>query len=150
MQAEELVTITDPRDPLYGQTFKLHFIENKQHRGKCCIVQFRNDVTRHIPLQVTDRAPEPIDIYPIPLDLTSVRQLQTTFAQIVCQKVIGTEDGTLASCSQPASCGTPARSSHPCAGCVDAANGCATAKSLPSDGTDLSPAPNKAGRGGEE
>jgi hypothetical protein len=150
LQTEEQVTITDPRDPLYGQTFKLHFIENKQHRGKCCIVEFKNDITRHIPIQVTDQAPEPIVIFPLPLDLTSVRQLQTIFARIVCQKVTGTEDGTLDSCSQSAPCGTTARSSDRCAGGVDAANGCATAKSLPNPSTGMSPAPDKAERGGEE
>lgn len=81
------MTVTDPRHPLYGQTFHLSHITNKQYLGRCCVVWPQEGIERNIPLEATDRSTEPITIFPLPLDLSSVRQLLVAFERMMSQSV---------------------------------------------------------------
>jgi hypothetical protein len=93
LQSGEVVTVIDPRDPLYRQTFTLLFVENKSYRGKCCVVRMETGIERHIPISVTDQAMDPICSYPLPLNLSSVRELLVLYARMICQIAERTEDG---------------------------------------------------------
>lgn len=75
----------DPRHPLYGQTFPLLHIKNKQEMVRSCLVQLAEDVERLIPIQVTDLAMAAPDTFPVPLDISSLHRLTETFARIVAQ-----------------------------------------------------------------
>ena len=92
---EETVTVVDPRHPLYGRRFALIGFANREPEGRCCIVSDQEPVKRYIPLAVTDRSLEPFGVYPLPLSLTSVRQLLATYQRIVSQSAGGTEDETV-------------------------------------------------------
>ena len=81
------MTVTDPRHPLYGQTFHLSHIANKQYLGRCCVVWPQEGIERNIPLEATDHSTEPITIFPLPLDLSSVRQLLVAFQRMMSQSV---------------------------------------------------------------
>lgn len=87
------MTVIDPRDPLYGQTFTLLFVENKSYRGKCCVVRMETGIERHIPISATDLSPDPIQSYPLPLNLSSVRELLAVYARMIRQTAERTEDG---------------------------------------------------------
>jgi hypothetical protein len=89
---EEAVTITDPRHPLFGQTLPLMEIANKQYLGRCCVVLLREGVDLFVPLAATDRSPEPLALYPLPLDLISVRQLLVTYGRIISHPAEGTDN----------------------------------------------------------
>ena len=93
LQSRETVTVIDPRDPLFGQTFTLLFVENKSYRGKCCVVRMETGIERHIPISVTDLSPDLIQSYPLALDLSSVRELLAVCARIISLTAEGTEDG---------------------------------------------------------
>jgi hypothetical protein len=90
--SEEQITVIDPRHPLYERTFPLIEIAPKQYLGLCCVVAYRPPLMRYIPLVATDRSPEPLVIYPLPLNLDSVQQLLATYKKIVSQPAEGTED----------------------------------------------------------
>ena len=91
------MTVTDPRHPLYGQTFHLSHIANKQYLGRCCAVWPQEGIERNIPLEATDRCTEPITIFPLPLDLSSLRQLLVAFERIESQEepMEEKEDGSI-------------------------------------------------------
>ena len=93
VSANETVTIIDPRHPLYDRTFPLLDIANRAHIGRACVIQLRDGLERIVPLAVTDRAPESVTIFPLSLNLSSVRQLVRTFGRITSQLKEGTEDG---------------------------------------------------------
>lgn len=93
--ATETVTIVDPRHPLYGRTFPLIDIANRSHIGQACVIQLRDDLERTVPLAVTDRASESVAIFPLSLNLSSVRQLLRAFRRITSQLKEGTEDGVI-------------------------------------------------------
>jgi len=93
VRSRETVTVIDPRDPLYGQTFTLQFIENKSYRGKCCVVRMETGIERHIPISVTDLSSDPIQSYPLALDLSSVRKLLAVYECIIRLTAERTEDG---------------------------------------------------------
>ena len=93
LQSRETVTVVDPRDPLFGQTFTLLFVENKSYRGKCCVVRMETGIERHIPISVTDLWPDPIQIYPLALNLSSVRELLAAYARIIRLTAERVEDG---------------------------------------------------------
>lgn len=80
-----MVTVVDPRHPLYDQTFPLLHIRNKQELVRCCLVQLTENVERLIPIQVTDLALSVPDIFPVPLDISSLHSLTDTFAHIAAQ-----------------------------------------------------------------
>jgi hypothetical protein len=94
LQGDEIVTVIDPRDPLYGQSFTLLFVENKSYRGECCVVRMETGIERHIPISVTDQAPEQFRIYPLPLNLSSVRELLAVYARLIRQLTERAEDGS--------------------------------------------------------
>jgi len=79
------VTVIDPRHPLYDQNFPLLHIKNKQELVRSCLVQLTKDVERLIPVQVTDLAMSAPDIFPVPLDISSLHSLTQTFARIAAQ-----------------------------------------------------------------
>jgi hypothetical protein len=58
------------------------------------VIQLRDDLERTIPLAVTDRASESVVIFPLSLNLSSVRQLLRAFRRITSQLKEGTEDGS--------------------------------------------------------
>jgi hypothetical protein len=78
----EVVTIIDPHHPLFGRTFPLLSIVRSANSVQCCVVQFNQDRLRRISIEVTDRSPQPISQYPIPLNLSSLGQLLKAFANI--------------------------------------------------------------------
>jgi hypothetical protein len=88
------VTVTDPRHPLSGQAFPLIGITTTRQQGCCCVVWLREGVEQSLPLAATDRSSESIDIFPIPIDLPSVRQLLATYERIESQSVGGTKGGS--------------------------------------------------------
>ena len=79
------MTVTDPRHPLYGQTFPLVYITNKPYSGRCCVLWLQEGIERNVPVAATDRSKEPLTIFPIPLNLSSVRQLLITCERIRSQ-----------------------------------------------------------------
>jgi hypothetical protein len=50
-------------------------------------------IERHIPISVTDQAVDPICSYPLPLNLSSVRELLAVYARMIRQITERTEDG---------------------------------------------------------
>jgi hypothetical protein len=93
LQSRETVTVMDPRDPLFGQTFILLFVENKSYRGKCCVARMETGIERHIPISVTNLSPGSIQSYPLALDLSSVRKLLAVYARMIRLTAERTEDG---------------------------------------------------------
>jgi hypothetical protein len=89
----ETITVIDPRDPLFGQTFTLLFVENKSYRGKCCVVRMETGIERHIPIVVTNLSPGSIQSYPLALDLSSVRKLLAVYTRLIRLSAERTEDG---------------------------------------------------------
>ena len=79
------MTVTDPRHPLYGQTLTLVYITNKPYSGRCCVVWLQEGIERNVPVEATDRSTEPLIIFPLPLNLSSVRQLLATCERMVPQ-----------------------------------------------------------------
>jgi len=77
------VTIIDPRHPLFGRTLPLFHITNKQHQGRCCVVLLQEGIERIVPLKATDRSSEPIQEFPLSIDLSSVKQLCEVFGRIL-------------------------------------------------------------------
>jgi hypothetical protein len=86
--------VVDPRHPLFGMTLRLVGITRKQYQGTCCVVWLIPGVERLVPLAATDRSPESIALYALPLSLPSVRQLTATWKRIVSQRMEGTRDGS--------------------------------------------------------
>ena len=62
-----MVTVVDPRHPLYDQTFPLLHIKNKQELVRSCLVLLTENVERLIPLAMTDLALSPPAVFPVPL-----------------------------------------------------------------------------------
>jgi hypothetical protein len=89
----ETITVIDPRDPLFGQTFTLLFVESKSDRGKCCVVRMETGIERHIPIAVTNLSTGSIQNYPLALDLPSVRKLRAVYARLIRLSAERTEDG---------------------------------------------------------
>jgi hypothetical protein len=81
----ETVTITDPRHPLYDQTFPLLHIQNKHDLVLSCQVQIIPGANRLVPVGLTDLASAPSDVFPVPLDISSLRKLVQTYQRIAAQ-----------------------------------------------------------------
>ena len=81
----ERITIVDPRHPLFGQTFPLLHLKNKQNLVPCGLVRLATGAERLIPLSVTDLAPIPPNVFSLPLDLSSLHNLTQTFSRILAQ-----------------------------------------------------------------
>ena len=73
--SEEQITVIDPRHPLYGQSFRLLGITTTQYLGRCCVVVDQASRERHLPLAVTDRAPDPLVMAPLPLTVATIEHL---------------------------------------------------------------------------
>lgn len=87
--------MVDPRHPLYGRTLPLCGIIAKQYLGRCCVVWIQEGIERVVPLTATDRSDEPITIFPLPIDLSSVQQVLATFRRIESQPAEDAEDGSI-------------------------------------------------------
>lgn len=83
-EPDSTVSVVDPRHPFYGRTFTLLDITDHATLGRCCQVSIE-EVTRLIPLQVTDLNPEQMLIYPLPINLTSLEHLINTCSDIYSQ-----------------------------------------------------------------
>lgn len=76
--------VIDPRHPLFGQTCRLVAITAGRHTETQCVIWLHDDgLERHIPLAVTDRAPDLPVIFPAVLSLVSLQRLVECF-QVVC------------------------------------------------------------------
>ena len=95
--SEEMVTITDPRHPLYGRTFPLIHVTNRKYLGRCCVIRLQEGIERNVPIEATDHSPEPITIFPLPLDISSMRQLleisERMITQLMEEPIEEKEDG---------------------------------------------------------
>ena len=79
------MTVTDPRHPLYGQTFPLAYITNKPYSGRCCVLWLQEGIGRNVPVEATDRSTQPLTIFPLPLSLSSVKQLLAIYERMTSQ-----------------------------------------------------------------
>ena len=87
------MTVVDPRHPLYGQSFPLLHLKNKQELIPSCLVRLTEGVERLIPVNVTNLAATPPVVYPLPLDLSSLHNLTQVFLRIQTQVGKECEDG---------------------------------------------------------
>ena len=102
-EADESVTVIDPRHPLYGQSFRLLGITTKQYLGRCCVVLDHASRERNLPLAVTDRSPDPFVIAPLPVDVATIEHLIHVFAQLCPQAGRGEPGAADARDAPPAS-----------------------------------------------
>jgi len=79
------VTIIDPRHPLYNQTFPLLHIKHKQKLIPACLIRLKAGVERLVPIEVTNLAISAPTVFPVPLDLSSLHNLNQTFRRIQAQ-----------------------------------------------------------------
>lgn len=77
-----MVTVIDPRHPLYGQTFRLIQVEDRPNRGKCCLVERDWGQNSYISLSVTDKSKTDWISSNIPLSVRAIRQLVSTYTQL--------------------------------------------------------------------
>jgi hypothetical protein len=103
----DTVTVVDPRHPLYDQTFPLLHIKNKQELVRSCLVLLTESVERLIPLAVTDLALSPPDVFPVPLDLSSLQNLTQTFSRIAMQLEREETDEASGDCPAKGDAGRP-------------------------------------------
>ena len=90
---EENITITDPRHPLYGQTFPLVGIHETQSQNIWYAFELFPGVHRRVSEHATDRSKTPPrTTTPNPLSWDSVRQLLATYAVMTAEPVEGTEN----------------------------------------------------------
>jgi hypothetical protein len=83
--APETVTIVDPCHPLYDQTFQLLHIKNHKYLTPSCLVRLPEGVERLVPLAATNLAATPVDVYPLPFDVSSLQSLIQTFVHLQAQ-----------------------------------------------------------------
>jgi hypothetical protein len=137
------VTVVDPRHPLYDQTFPLIHIKNKQELVRSCLVLLRENVERLIPLAVTDLALSPPDVFPVPLDISSLQNLIETFSRMTSQLEQEDENGADRSCTAGgAECCSPTGMDH-----LDRSG---AERSAADCGPHLPRCDSKLGEGGEE
>ena len=89
--APEEVTIVDPRHPLCDHTFPLLHIKNQRRLIPSCLVRLPEGVERLVPVAATNLATSPLNVHPLPLDVSSLQNLIGTFARIQAQ--VGMECG---------------------------------------------------------
>jgi hypothetical protein len=82
---EEIITVTDPRHPLFGRSLPLLGITSQQHQGQYCILSVYKGILHLVPLAATDRAIEPPVTFPLPMDLASVQNLVALWKSILEQ-----------------------------------------------------------------
>ncbi len=88
------VTVIDPRHPLFNRTFPLLHIKNIQEKNPCCLISLPEGVERWLPLQVTNLGGIPPDIFPIPIDLHSLKTLTHLFLRLEAQLEQEGRDGS--------------------------------------------------------
>jgi len=81
--SEETVTVTDPRHPLFNQTFPLLSIVNRRDVGHCCVVLVEGISRQFVPVTATNRSAIPVAVWPVPLNLMALQQLVITYHQMV-------------------------------------------------------------------
>lgn len=81
-EATKTVTVVDPRHPFFGRTFTLLGLTDHAGLGRCCQVPMEGDITRLIPIEVTDLVPERMPMYPLPLNPASLEALVNTCSDI--------------------------------------------------------------------
>ena len=91
-QSREMVTVIDPRHPLYGQSFRFVGITTKNRVGRCCVVLDHYGHERNIPLGVTDQSPDPVVIAPLPLSGATITSLVRVYSHICPQPEVGDGD----------------------------------------------------------
>lgn len=74
-----VVTVVDPRHPLFGRTFPLVRTFKTQKGRAFCIVELKSEKTRQIPLEVTDKSEIPISINDAPIDIKHLLKLCNTY-----------------------------------------------------------------------
>jgi len=89
-----MVTVVDPRHPLYDQSFPLLHLTRQHKLIPCCRVQVAANVTRLIPISVTNLAAARPEIFPLPVDLASLHNLINVFTAIQAQVDQEACDGT--------------------------------------------------------
>jgi hypothetical protein len=96
-QSREIITVIDPRHPLYGQSLRFLGITTKNRLGRCCMVLDHYGHERNIPLGVTDQSPDPVVIAPSPLSVATITSLVRVYSHICPQpgtdREVGEEDG---------------------------------------------------------
>lgn len=90
--APETVTVIDPRHPLHNQTFALLHLKNKQELIPCCLVRLAAGATRLIPVNVTNLSQTPPDVFPLPVDVSSLHELTQVFVRIAAQLEVERRD----------------------------------------------------------
>src|SRR2546430_3558486 len=89
----EMVTVIDPRQALYGQSFRLLGIATKNQLGRCCVVLDHAGRERNLPISVTDQSPDPVIIAPFPLTVATIRSLVHVYSHIYPQPGTDLEGG---------------------------------------------------------
>jgi hypothetical protein len=89
--SEETVTVVDPSHFLFGRTFPLLGTVTKAYLGRCCVIRL-DSTEQFVPLVATDRSPEPLTVYPLPLSVSTIQQLLAVYARIELQLAEGTSN----------------------------------------------------------
>ena len=76
---QEMVTVVDPRHPLFGRNLPCIGITNSSRRGRCCLVWLRPWVERHVPVSATNLQFDPQTLSPLPISVESLQQLLYEF-----------------------------------------------------------------------
>ena len=74
-----IVRIVDPRHPLYGRSFPLLKTINRRGAKSICVVQTDLGITRHVPLEVTNKGEVPVSINHVPISIESLLTLSNTY-----------------------------------------------------------------------
>ena len=91
--ASEIVTVIDPRHPLWGQSFRLLGLAMKNQLGRCCVVLDHAGRERNLPIAVTDHSPDPLALAPFPLSVATITSLIHVYSHICPQPATKTEVG---------------------------------------------------------
>jgi len=98
-----MVTVIDPRHPLYGQTFRLIQVEDRPNRGECCLVERDWGQNSYISLSVTDKSKTGWISSNTPLSVKSIRQLVSTYILLSEDEKNGTTHSSTTSSNKDSS-----------------------------------------------
>jgi hypothetical protein len=76
-----VVTVTDPRHPLYGQSFSVNGTVKRPGYGRCYVVGLPSGLERHIPITATSFSPAAADSISSPLSVASILDLLAVYAR---------------------------------------------------------------------
>lgn len=74
-----VVRIIDPRHPLYDRTFPLVKMVSQRGAKRICVVITEHNITRHVPLEVTDKYEVGVTINQLPISVESLSALSRTY-----------------------------------------------------------------------